>query len=101
MDAFFNTILLEQVVYAVPPPIKFLFEFLEKVATESLGKQGPTGTLVRLFRTSGFEILANLPAQRAKILNLAAHHELPNIWRGAPRRVFKSRALYIYKPTYC
>ena len=45
VDQFFNTILLEQLVYAVPPPIKFLFDFLEKHAHESLNKQA---TMVRL-----------------------------------------------------
>ena len=49
IDQFYNAILLEQMVYKVPPPIKFLFDFLEKQAQESLNKQNTLVSEVPLY----------------------------------------------------
>ena len=45
VDKFFNSILLSEPDAAVPPPIKYLFDFLDKDAIQSLNKNATLTTV--------------------------------------------------------
>ena len=46
VDKFFNSILLTEPDSSVPPPIKFLFDFLDKDAIQSLNKNATLTSVI-------------------------------------------------------